>query len=326
MRGKIKLALICTRGGHFEQLRNLDELYSKYNHFWITNKSSQTESSLKFEDKYYIREAHYKKPWQYISHIPKIIKIFLKERPTTILSTGSGVTCLVPFLLSIIFRIRFIYIDTFSYVKSLTKFGRFVYKLRGIVLVQWKKEKLFPRSIYCGPVFKNEVNVKHDLNVNNYIFVSLGTRPEPFIRMLQILDDLCKKKKITQKLIVQAGHTEYFSDNMDLFSFKSENEIEELIKNSSFVITQESAGIVTKCLKMNKKFIVMPRRYEFGELPVKSDMDEDLHYKLEELGYTKVVTNLEEMEDAIKHLDEIKTGFKFDNSLAIKILKKLIEG
>ena len=102
-------------------------------------------------------------------------------------------------------------------------------------------------------------------------------------------------------------------------------EIDKLIYNSEFIITQESAGIVTKCLKMKKRFIVMPRDYSFGELPSKSDMKEDLQYKLEELGYTRVVKNVNEMESAIIKLDQIKIGYKFDNSLATQKLQNLLE-
>jgi UDP-N-acetylglucosamine transferase subunit ALG13 len=91
------------------------------------------------------------------------------------------------------------------------------------------------------------------------------------------------------------------------------------------VITQESAGIGTQCLKYGAKFIVMPREYQYRELPAKTDMKEDLHLKLEELGYTKVVRNTDELEKAIEGLEELKVGFHFDNTLAIRTLKELIE-
>jgi hypothetical protein len=54
-------------------------------------------------------------------------------------------------------------------------------------------------------------------------------------------------------------------------------------------------------------------------------MKEDLHLRLEELGYTKVVTNTTELEKAIKAIKDLKTGFTFDNSLAISTLHKAME-
>ncbi|MDR3598830.1 hypothetical protein, partial [Clostridium sp.] len=138
------------------------------------------------------------------------------------------------------------------------------------------------------------------------------------------VEELKKKGIITNNIKVQAGYTEYKSDKMEIFNFCSQKEIDELILNSAFIITQESAGIVTKCLKMKKRFIVMPRDYSYGELPSKNDMKEDLQFKLEEMGFTKVVNNTEQMEIAIKNIDKIKTGYHFDNCSVVKKLKKLV--
>jgi UDP-N-acetylglucosamine transferase subunit ALG13 len=113
---------------------------------------------------------------------------------------------------------------------------------------------------------------------------------------------------------------------MEIFDFCMPEMIKEFIVNARYVITQESAGIGTQCLKYQTKLIVMPRDYQYGELPAKSDMKEDLHLRLEELGYTKVVRNTDELENAIKNIDSLKVGFNFDNTLAIQTLKQIIEG
>jgi UDP-N-acetylglucosamine transferase subunit ALG13 len=126
-------------------------------------------------------------------------------------------------------------------------------------------------------------------------------------------------------VIIQAGHTKYESQRAEIFDFCSPEKIEDFILNARCVITQESAGIGTLCLKYGTRFIVMPRDYQYGELPARSDMKEDLHYKLEEMGYTKVVTNSGELEHAIRNIDQLKVGFKFDNTLAIQTLHKTVE-
>jgi hypothetical protein len=69
----------------------------------------------------------------------------------------------------------------------------------------------------------------------------------------------------------------------------------------------------------------MPRDYEYDELPAKSDMNEDLHLKLEQMGYTKVVNNFSELQNAIRQINNIKTGFDFDNKVAIATLTRMIE-
>lgn len=322
---KIKLALVSTIGGHFEQMINLNDFYNKYTHFWITNKNAQTESALINEKKYYIEPAHFKRPWSYLPHFLEIFKIFKIEKPTHILSTGSGRTCFVPFLFSKIFKIEFIFIETFSRVYNYTIFAKFLSKINYPYFVQWDY-RLSKNSTYIGPIFKATKNAtpKKDAKKNNYVFVTLGTRNEPFPRLLEVVEKLINNNIITDHVVVQAGYTRYKSNHMEIFNFCQFEQIDNYIQNAKFIITQESAGICTKCLRYNKKFVVMPRDYRFKELPSKSDMKEDLQYKLQELGYTKVVKNINELSMAIEKIEELKTGFKFDNSNAMLKLNQAV--
>ena len=107
----------------------------------------------------------------------------------------------------------------------------------------------------------------------------MGTRDEPFTRLIKGVEDLVKKGIIKEKVVMQVGHTKYSSDHVEIFDFCTPEKIDELILNAKYVITQESAGIGTQCLKHKTRFIVMPRDYQYGELPDKSDMKEDLHYQ-----------------------------------------------
>ena len=320
---RIKLALVCTIGGHFEQLTNLSNLYNDYDHFWITNQNKQTLSQLADERRYFVSQAHFKRPWSYLSQLPEMIRVLSLEKPTHILSTGSGRTAFVPFLLSRLMRIDFLYIDTFSRVHGYSKFGTFLLKIGHPFFSQWEdRENRGVRHI--GPIFKKAAAVPKNPDAD-YIFVAVGTRTEPFTRLLQAVDELAQNGTIPHKVIVQGGHTNYRSEHIEVFDFCTPDEIDDLITSAKFVITQESAGIGTKCLKFRTKFIVMPRDYQFGELPAQSDMNEDLHLKLEEMGYTRVVHDMTQLEDAIQGIDTLKCGFEFDNRKALSILKNELE-
>lgn len=321
---EINLALVCTIGGHFEQLTNLSSFFMQYNHFWITNKNKQTVSQLENERTYFINMGHFKKPWTYLFQIPFVIKIFSKEKPTHLLSTGSGRTAFIPFLLAKAFKVDFIYIDTFSRVKGYSKFGSFLLKIGHHIFSQWEDHKN-DKVIYIGPVFERLEHVSKRQN-SNHVFVTVGTRVEAFTRLIKAVEDLVKNGVIKEKVIVQAGHTQYNSEHLETFDFIYPEKIDELILNAKYVITQESAGIGTKCLKYDTKFFVMPRDYKYGELPAKSDMNEDLHFKLEEMGYTKVVNDVAELEKAVYQIDKLKSGFNFDNKLAIVTLSRIMEG
>jgi UDP-N-acetylglucosamine transferase subunit ALG13 len=321
-RQRIKLGLVCTVGGHFEQMLNLSDVYSQCDHFWITNSNRQTTSHLVDEKKYFIGAAHYKKPWTYIAQIPCVIKAFRREKPTHLLSTGSGRTALIPFLLAKALRLPFIHVDTFSRVNGFSKFGSFLVAVRHKIFCQW--ESANKHTVYIGPIFKANAQSEKPAQPS-HIFVTVGTRTEPFSRLLSAVDQLVTEGSITDKVIVQAGHTKFNTPNLTLFDFCSPDEVDDLILKARFVITQESAGIGTKCLKSNTRFIVMPRDYAHGELPSQSDMNEDLHLRLEELGYTRVIHDASQLREAIRKSDSIRTGFVFDNTLAITTLRKALE-
>jgi hypothetical protein len=53
------------------------------------------------------------------------------------------------------------------------------------------------------------------------------------------------------------------------------NELLQGLGRTGANIGKESAGIGTQCLRANTRFIVMPRDYQYGELPAKSDMNEN---------------------------------------------------
>lgn len=324
MKRETKIALICTAGGHFEQMTNLSDFYDRYDHFWVTNKNKQTTSALTNQRKYFVELAHYKKPWTYLRQVPFFLQVFLKEKPTHILSTGSGRTALIPFLIARVRGVRFLYIDTFSRVYGCSKFGSFLLKVRHPVFRQWETYD-DRNAVYVGPVFRGVNGFCKDKN-SDYIFVTLGTREESFSRLITAVDDLVRGGIIKERVVVQAGHTKHESSRLSVFDFCTAEEMEELIRNAKYVITQESAGVGTTCLKYKTKFLVVPRDYIKGELPSRSDMMEDLHLKLEEMGYTRVVRNAKELGEAIGELDRLLTGFEFDNTLVISRLTDLVEG
>lgn len=323
-KGRAKLALVCTGGGHFEQMINLESFYKDYPRFWITSFGAQTGGLQEHERVYFIKLGHFKKPWTYLGQVPKLFQVYLKERPTHIISTGSGRIALFPYLLSLIFRAKFIHIETFSHVHKLTKMGMLLAKLGCPIYTQWP-DLVRNGLTYIGPVFRDEPFEDGARREGTHVFVTLGTRDEPFPRIIRAVETLVREGVIQGRVVVQAGRTEYRSESLEIFDFDYPPKIDRLISDARLVVTQESAGIVTKCLKHRIRFVVMPREYGFGELPAKSDMNEDLHFKLEELGFTFVVRDVEELRNAIENVDKLKVGFVFDNSRAVTKLRRLIE-
>ena len=321
---KVKLALTCSAGGHFEQMQNLYQFYREYPRFWIVNETPQTEYSLSAESRHFIRGAHFSKPWTYVVQAPRVYRILRRERPTHIISTGPGMIGFIPFLLSRLLGVKFIHIETFSHVKHLTKMGKLILKFRHPVYTQWDGPET-KNVLSIGTAISNSLPDAHEKTSEDIVFVALGMRVHPFPRIIEAVESLIKENVIQGKVVIQKGFTKYQTESAETFDFCTPADINRLISSSKYVITQESAGIVTRCLRLGKRFIVMPRDYRYKELPTQSDMNEDLHDKLAELGFTFVVHDKDQLKEAIGKIDQLKTDFRFDNSRAIATLKSMIE-
>lgn len=99
------------------------------------------------------------------------------------------------------------------------------------------------------------------------IFVILGTQDKKFPRLLKAIQKKINEGKISpeEEIIVQAGSTEFESNDMKIFDYISVNEFEECIDKADLIICHAGVGTILTALKKNKKIIAAARLKEFGE-------------------------------------------------------------
>ncbi len=138
-----KLCLVCSHGGHFRELMQLESLFKNYNYFFITFESYTTKNL----DKSYLFSYY---GWDFKAKIYEII-IFIKtffilkkEKPDVIITTGGGEIAVPVCLIGIIFGCKIIFIETLTRISSKSGAGKILYYFSDIFLVQWKSLK----SIY----------------------------------------------------------------------------------------------------------------------------------------------------------------------------------
>lgn len=93
------------------------------------------------------------------------------------------------------------------------------------------------------------------------IFVTLGTQDKKFKRLLEAVEKL----EIDEKIIVQAGSTDFESEKMEIHKFLNSKKFEQYMKEARIVITHAGVGTIISGLSMNKKMIVAPRKQEYKE-------------------------------------------------------------
>ena len=148
---KPKLCLVSSSGGHFEQLQKLKVLIEKYDGFIVTEKTKFKNNAnylmiqTDLKDKLMI----FKMIWNFIY----TIFIWIKEKPDFIITTGTMVA--YPFyLLSILFKKKFIFIETFGRANMPTVAGKMMEKHSDLFIVQWESQKKhYKKAIYGGCLY-----------------------------------------------------------------------------------------------------------------------------------------------------------------------------
>ncbi len=137
------------------------------------------------------------------------------------------------------------------------------------------------------------------------IFVTLGTHDKTFERLLMNIDELIDKGVIQGDVIVQAGKTNYSSKNMKIFDFIELNRMNQYIEKCDYMISHAGVGTIMNAINHQKKIIAVARRAKFGEH--ENDHQVEITTKFSDFGYILGCTEVEELEEKIKMIDQFKT-------------------
>lgn len=152
---KKKACFISSSGGHFEQLMMLKPLMKKYNGFIVTERTKYNVLDNE-ENVYYLKQVNRSEftfLYNMLINIIISLKIFLKEKPDVIISTG--VLATIPMcLIAKIFRKKLIYIESFAKVNTPTLTGNLLYGFADQFYVQWEDMlEVYPNAIYKGGIY-----------------------------------------------------------------------------------------------------------------------------------------------------------------------------
>ena len=151
----LKICFISSSGGHWEELMCLKKIMNKYKSFYVTENGGQmNDSNLK--NIYGVKKIDRKEKLFIINFLVlffKSLKIFLKEKPDVVITTGALVSYPIC-LIAKIFRKKIVYIESFARVNSRSLTGRLMYPISDLFLVQWEEMlKLYPNAKYVGGIF-----------------------------------------------------------------------------------------------------------------------------------------------------------------------------
>jgi UDP-N-acetylglucosamine transferase subunit ALG13 len=152
------------------------------------------------------------------------------------------------------------------------------------------------------------------------IFVTLGTHPMSFERLVRELDDLIARKKINAKIMAQIGSTakSFQPKHFAFTDLLPPDKLTAEIRPADLVISHGGAGSIITALSLGKKVVVVPRRKKFLEHT--DDHQIELCEALARKKKVICVKEIKELETAIRQ----SKSFSFNKSKENNVIGKTI--
>lgn len=156
------------------------------------------------------------------------------------------------------------------------------------------------------------------------IFVILGTQDKEFTRLLRKVQKLIDKKIIIEKVIVQAGATNFKSEDMIIRKYMTMKDFKNTIKESDYIITHGGVGSIIDSLKNNKKVIAVARQKKYNEH--ENDHQLQIIEEFTKLGYILGCKDVSKLETKINEIPAFTPKkYKSNNKKIINNLENYID-
>ena len=157
---KMKIGIVVSPGGHLAQALEVLSAFEGHEIFLISYK---VPNLIGFSDErikrvYLVTFIGAKRVRLFISLLVDLfsyLRIFLKERPDVLFSTGSEIAIGAFYMGKFLFRSKLIFLETASRVVDPSLTGKMLYSISDLFLVQWDTllRKLGPKAQYKGCVY-----------------------------------------------------------------------------------------------------------------------------------------------------------------------------
>lgn len=133
------------------------------------------------------------------------------------------------------------------------------------------------------------------------ILVTLGTQDKQFPRLLKAVQKAIDEGKIKDRVVVQAGHTEFESSQMEIFDFIPTDRFAEYLEQADLIITHGGVGTIMTALREHKRILAAARLTQYGEH--QTDHQTQLLEAFDKDGY---LIYMKDLEDITPYLDQIR--------------------
>lgn len=150
---RAEVLLVCSTGGHLQQMLALQPAWDPYPHVWVTFDKSDSRSLLRDERVVYAYSPTNRSPKNLVRNLGLAWRTLRAVHPRMLLTTGAGVA--VPFAWVARLRgVHVVYIESFTRIEGPSLSCRLIAPIAHRIYAQWPElTSVLPKARYAGNVF-----------------------------------------------------------------------------------------------------------------------------------------------------------------------------
>ena len=160
------------------------------------------------------------------------------------------------------------------------------------------------------------------------IFVTVGTHEQQFNRLIEYMDNLKRKGKITEEVIIQTGFSTYVPRKCKWSKLYPYQDMLKYVQEARIVITHGGPSSFIMPLQIGKIPIVVPRQKQFDEHVNDHQVDFCRRVAISQKNII-VVEDIQTLEDVLGRYDELTasmpTGLKSNNAKFCNEFEKIVQ-
>lgn len=290
-----RICLVASPGGHLAQLEKLSEALAGFDMYLVTISSPYVSSVLPGIRQHLVKGVA-RNPTSLIVNLVQSLVIFLRERPDLVITTGAGDALPTVFAARLLGR-EVVFVESMARVWSPSVFGRLVWRLCSVVVVQWAEMlRAYPTAIVASPLFQPRKRVLTP-QVNPSILVLTGSGSRGYDRLLAVVDGLVEKGQLGSNVFAQTGNSRYVPRRIRHERFMTHEAVLDAIRSHDIVITHDGSASMGEAIEAGKRVIVVPRSFSKGELTYRSD--QELARRLASMNWITLLDSAESIPSAI---------------------------
>ncbi len=156
------------------------------------------------------------------------------------------------------------------------------------------------------------------------LFIILGTKKFPFKRLIQAIEKIVENG-IYQKdeVLIQSGIVQDKSSLINITSSIPVDEFNRIIEYADIIITHAGVNSILSCMKLQKKFIVVPRLKQYGEHV--DNHQTEIAKVIEKQFNVLVLNDIDKLLQCLVDVrDHVYEPWCFDNKMLLKSISDFI--